>query len=334
MRTARMILTIGLVLATLAGTAGEDGTPLQEQVVEPPLEVLDEVLVTGVRPGPALWQVKSGSNVLWVLVVAPRMSKDVKWRSKQVEKVLADTQEVLVHYGTELLPPPTRAELNNLAPKLERARYLPNEQTLREVLPSDLYVRFEAAIAAFPARGKEKEKEDSDMERSRPDRARNLLVTRAWLALKLDPSPVGEKVVDMAKRKKVKLTRVGYLYRSGGPISVQSIEAAMDICPLDELLRDLEGRGARWKARANAWAVGDVKRLKELLRPPSRIPECETPKERGQQWLAAKEQWLGPMERSLANNRSTLAVVEATSFLSSDGILEALRAKGYEVVEP
>jgi hypothetical protein len=154
------------------------------------------------------------------------------------------------------------------------------------------------------------------------------------LALKLDASPVGDKVVDMAKRKRVKLTRVGYLYVSGGPIQVQSIESAMDICRLDELLRDLEGRGARWKARANAWAVGDVKRLKDLLRPPSRIPECDTPQERGQQWFSAKERWLEPMERSLANNRSTLAVVEATLFLSADGILEDLRAKGYEVVEP
>lgn len=331
---ARTILAIGLVLVTLAGTAGEAGSPLQAQVVEPPLEVLDEVLVTGVQPGPPLWQVKSGSNVLWVLVLPTRLSKDLKWRSKQVEKVLASTQEVLAEYGTEVLPPPTRAELNDLAPLLERARYLPDGQTLREVLPSDLYARFEAAIAAFPVPSKNEKKEKRDMERSRPDRARNLLSTRAWMALKLGGSPVGGKVFDMAKQRKVKLTRVGYLDMSGGPIPVQSIEAAMDICRLDELLRELEGKGARWKARANAWAVGNVKRLKELLLPPQRIPQCEVQKERGPLWLAAIEKWLTPMERSLAENRSTLAVVGAELFLSEDGLLDALRSRGYEIVEP
>jgi len=333
-RTARMMVAIGLILATLEGTAREAESPLQAQVVEPALEVLDEVLVTGVQPGPALWQVKSGSNVLWVLVTPPRLSKDVKWRSKQVEKVLASTQEVLASYGTQVLPAPTRAELNDLAPQLERARNLPDGQTLREVLPSDLYSRFEAARADFPARGKGAEKEERDIERSRPDRVRSLLVTRAWLALRLGASPVGEKVVDMAKRKRVKLTRVGYLWVSGGSIPIPSIEAAMDICPLDELLRDLEGKGARWKALANAWAVGDVKRFEEFLRSPPRIPECETKKEQGNTWLAAMENWLVPMEHSLASNSSTLAVVGAALFLSDGGLRDTLRSRGYEVVEP
>jgi hypothetical protein len=331
--TTRMILAIGLVLATLAGTAGEAEAPHPAKVAEPPLEVLDEVLVTGVQPGPALWQVKSGGNVLWVLVESPRLSKHVKWRSKQVEKVLANTQEVLASYGTQVLPPPTRAELNELAPQLERARYLPDGQTLREVIPSDLYARFKAAIADFP-RHKKLEKNEKDIERSRPDRARSILMNRAWMALELGASPAGEKVVDMAKRKRVKLTRVGYLWVSGGPIPVPSIESAMDICRLDELLRDLEGSGGRWKALSNAWAVGDVKRFREFLRPPPRIPECETEKERGQLSFAAVENWLAPMERSLANNRSTLAVVGATLFLSDDGVLDALRRRGYEIVEP
>lgn len=322
----RRILAIGLVLATPLSVA--------EEARELPLEVLDEVLITGTQAGPALWQVKSGSNVLWVLALPPLVSSRMKWRSKQVERVLADTQEVLAQYGTGHIP-------ESAVPKLNRKdrvalenqnRYLPEGQTLRDILPSDVYASFETATATFPVRDGNLEKE-GDLERSRPDWARNLLSRRATLALDIRGAPVTDKVVDMAKRRKIKVTSVevagwtGYI-----PVLPATVEAAMDMCALDALLLGLEDRAARWKARANAWAVGNVKQLTELVRPlPSRVPQCEGRAARGTE---SKEKWLVAMERSLANNRSTLALVDATLLLSAGGFLNVLRSRGYEVVEP
>lgn len=141
------------------------------------------------------------------------------------------------------------------------------------------------------------------------------------------------KVVGMAKRRKIKLTRIEYLdYTGYQPLLPATIEAAMDMCQLDALLQGLEGRAARWKARANAWAVGDVKRLTEFSRPlPSRIPQCAARPATG---TAFREKWLAAMERSLADNSSTLAVVDASLLLSEGGLLDALRSRGYVVVEP
>jgi hypothetical protein len=329
--TTRMTLIIGLALVA--------PTSFAEESRELPLEVLNEVLVTGTQPGPALWQVKSGANVLWVLAQVRSVAKDVKWRSKQVESVLANAREVLVVHGSGDTPEGlrsvvtlTRKEMEAL---VEQTRYLPQGETLRDVLPSDLYAHFGAVRAAFPSPDKNG---DNDMERFTPDWARNRLWNRAMSTLKLGFTPVTENVVDMAKRRRVKVTVVYPLVwtRFSPP---QEVESAMDVCPLDELLQQLDGRGASWKARANAWAVGDIERLKKLMRPPPlRRPGCEDRQEssqfEGPVMARLKEVWLTAIERSLASNSSALAVVDAPILLSNDGLLMTLRSRGYEVIEP
>lgn len=307
--------------------------------MDPPDEILDEVLVTGEQPGPALWQVKSGTNVLWILAEVQFVEKGLKWRSKQVEGVLAGTREVLAVYGSGETPESARPK-DTLTPReraalLEKTHILPPEQTLRSISPSDLYARLEAARAHFPGG---KSDADQDMQRFRPLWARNRLLNRAIRALNLRVSPVTSKVVGMAERKRVKVTIVEPLYWTGATPS-WTIEAAMDICPLDELLHDLDGGGARWKSRVNAWAVGDVSRLTQLVRPPpSRIPQCEGRSESsrydGANGIRIKEAWLAAMDRSLASSSSTLAVVDAPLLLSPGGLIDVLRSRGYEVVEP
>src|SRR5690606_5512453 len=138
--------------------AEEAGSPHQLHTEEQGLRVLDEVLVVGTQPGPPLWQVRSGDRILWVLAQVRYVGRDIKWRSKQVEGVLARAQEVLVVHGAGDTPAYarptvelTRAERNSLS---ERMRNLPSGKTLREVLPSDPYSHFEDIRAAFPSRDK------------------------------------------------------------------------------------------------------------------------------------------------------------------------------------
>ena len=44
--------------------------------------------------------------------------------------------------------------------------------------------------------------------------------------------------------------------------------------------------------------------------------------------------WLVEAERALRENESTLAVVPMPELFATDGYLAALRARGYDVVEP
>jgi hypothetical protein len=50
-----------------------------------PLEELDTVLVTGIRPGPALWKVSKGDHVLWILGTYSPMPKKMTWNSAAAE---------------------------------------------------------------------------------------------------------------------------------------------------------------------------------------------------------------------------------------------------------
>jgi hypothetical protein len=175
------------------------------------------------------------------------------------------------------------------------------------------------------------------MERATPFLIANRLLNRGILALKLELFPATDKVVALAKRRRVKVTVVEpQFWERYTPIP--TIESVVDVCPLDQLLQDLDGGGARWKARANAWAVGDVKKLTQLVRPPpSQTSQCNGREEAlatDATGTRIKQVWLAAMERSLANNNSTLAVVDASLLLSTDGLLDTLQSRGYEVVAP
>lgn len=339
MRITRVILTMGVVLAASATIAEEAKLPTQRHTEEQGIRVLDEVLVVGTQPGPPLWQVRSGDRILWVLAQVRYVGKDVKWRSQQVEDVLTRAQEVLVVHGAGDTPAYarptvelTRAERNSLS---DRMRNLPSGKTLREVLPSDLYSHLEDIRTAFPGRD---ENADREMEKHTPDWARNELWNRALRALQLGLTPVTDQVVDMARRRRVKVTIVEPLVWTRF-VPIPNIESAMDICRLDELLHELDGRGSRWVARANAWATGNIERMTQFVSPfPLQRPQCEGPLTplTVDRTLDAqhKAQWLAALERSLKDNDVSLAVVDASVLLAAGGLLEILRSRGYEVVSP
>jgi hypothetical protein len=315
-----------------------------EQPAEAPIEILDEALVIGEQPGPALWQVKSGSNVLWILAESLVVPRKLKWRSKQVEKVLAGASELLVNEGGER-PPRTAEERaaqeqrrKNQAAWAER-RILPGTQTLRDLLSPQNYARYMAASAAFA-------KSEKQPERLYPSHAQGLIGNGSRRTLKLGISPVGAQVIDMAGRRKIKVTRVEPLVWLGPDTLDES--TLLGTCGLESLLEELADNAARFKARINAWSVGDVGRLRELERLSGRdgvaaaegsrcVPDAEGSAAR----LRARERyarhvdvWLAATEGALARNASTLAVLDISDLLSPNGVLEALRSRGYEVVDP
>ena len=54
----------------------------------PAQELLEEVLVTGEQPGPAMWKVKRGDHTLWIVGTLTPLPSKMTWRSQQVEDVI------------------------------------------------------------------------------------------------------------------------------------------------------------------------------------------------------------------------------------------------------
>jgi hypothetical protein len=96
------------------------------------------------------------------------------------------------------------------------------------------------------------------------------------------------------------------------------------------------------RKRANAWARGDIEALRGLPWQDQRaacsdaIQNASFLQRLGLTNVSAKIEsaWLEQVEKSLATNAVTVAVLSLSDALSKTGYLAKLRAKGYTIVEP
>ena len=117
------------------------------------LASIDEVVVTGEQPGPGLWKVThGGTNVVWV-------PKDVKWRSRQVEEVIAHAKAVVFGESVTSNIGIFRGLL--LLPAAMKARFNPDKALLKDMVTPEKYEHWLVLR-------KEYFKDDEDIERMRP----------------------------------------------------------------------------------------------------------------------------------------------------------------------
>jgi hypothetical protein len=107
---------------------------------------------------------------------------------------------------------------------------------------------------------------------------------------------------------------------------------------LDRLGQDME----TLRARANAWATGDVAAIRALPLDDQyqacieAVTESGIGRQLGMNDVAKRleAQWLSKAEAALASNTTTLAVLPMRELLKPGGIADILKAKGYTVLAP
>jgi uncharacterized protein YbaP (TraB family) len=329
----RKVCAIGASWLLLAqGLAAEvpadaDSPEVENTAVEE--ATMDVVLVRGFVAGPALWKVSSGDNVMWIVGEISPYPRTVKWRSKEFEKLLRSSQELLLDFsGYWWVDDDNSAALN-------KAVKLPDGKKLKDVISPELHARAESAAKLFgnPA-----------LEEMRPFAATNRLVTSAMKTLELESFSARFTAAKLGKWRKKKVT---YFAAPEVPFEerLKNWEAPTNEVCLKRLVDAIEDGGDGVKLLANAWAVGDIKALRELVpaysfsRDGFRSGECAAAMHGGEQkardYKASRNQaWLAEAERALTKNRSTMAVVLMSELFEPDGYLAALRAKGYTIVEP
>jgi hypothetical protein len=110
-----------------------------------------------------------------------------------------------------------------------------------------------------------------------------------------------------------------------------------------QTLERLEGDIDAMRMRANAWAKGDIAAIGRLSYA-ERDAACDDAmmgsaaiKEVLEQQDAQRRMrklWLEAAEHALATNRSTFAMLRLSAILADDGLVAALREKGYQVESP
>lgn len=302
--------------------------------VEGDAEKVDEVLIIGEQPGPSLWKVYKDDHVLWVLGTLSPLPKKMQWRSQAADAALINSQELL-------LPPTAKLDagffsIAAMLPALIGIQKSPDGSSLQELVPADTYQHWLSLKAKYIGN-------DSGVEKYRPLFAGSELIDKSIEKSGL----VGEdmawaKVDKMAKKQKIKITQPTIYFKLDNPrTTVKKFKkSSMDDIPcftqiLDRIEPDLDGM----RARANAWAIGDVEVLSKLpvedyastcfaAAMSSSISDEQAIKE-----MPGKLEtlWIDTAEGALANNQSTFAILPINEILKHDGFIAKLKTKGYRV---
>jgi uncharacterized protein YbaP (TraB family) len=297
---------------------------------------LEEILVVGEQPGPAMWRVAKGDHVLWILATLDPLPKEMVWRSKSVEEHIGASQLVLS-------PPELSAHVGffrtmTLVPALLRARHDPNGRTLEQSLPHDLYIRWLALRVKYLG--------NADDEKLRPMLAAADLYRRAIDQVGLThDAHVWQRIEATARAKHVPVQPVSLEVPIDNPKQyvrdLSAIPSAGEIDCLRSTVELLETQLPVMRTRANLWSTGDIEKLRGLLRSDA-VETCAgavlvVPSFR-EEYTKINEQlssaWLAAAEKAIAANLSTVAVTSMAELLKPGGWLATFRARGYEITEP
>ena len=326
------VQVVAVSLVGLLGMAQIAHSQAREQ------ETLDEVVVSGEQPGPGLWRVTNGANTLWILGTHSPLPRDMKWRAREVESIILQSQSVIA-------PPDIDVDADigffgalRLMPAALRARAIPDDKTLSDVLPADLYARW--------ARLKQKYDTPKKIERWRPVIAVSVMIEEALDEAKLTNRDIVWPTVEkLAKRHDVVIRQPTVGLEIKDPRGMISDFAQQDLSReigcFEGLVSRMEHDLPKLQLQANAWATGDIAGMRAITTDElvDRCLEAVT----GAPKLAAmiaearrrfRLETLVAWEGALQRNTNTLAVISVDELFSTDGPLSELRRRGYQVIEP
>jgi hypothetical protein len=347
-------LMISAALALLAGTAwGQE--PLDEGVV------VSELVVRPATTGPAWWRVSDEDSAVYVLIVPGVSVSDRPWDKTVVERRMRGANVFIVPFQLSLANPRSIVGMGAviaqtpkllIAPKPKALKKDPNRPALEETLPGPLRTRF-VALRTEMSQPAERYAALSPLEAARlmeRDYRAHLKITGAGDDL---GGASVRRIEDIAKREKVKVEAAWKLVIPPVKLKVGKTDEA----PLDKQVSCLDGALTRLQARGQAdrhayiaWSEGDVRPL--LRRPNWPVePGCTMPTmslstgdspamRKVEESFVADE--VAAIERALKKPGRSLAVLEPLSplgnaelgMLGRRGVLERLRAKGYEITAP
>lgn len=288
---------------------------------------LEELTVTGERTGPGMWRVHRGASQLWVLGSITPLPKGITWRSKQVEQVLDGT-------GLVLVPKPLEIGIVRILWIMLTERsvlMLTGGKRLKNVLPADLYARFAALRLKYTGDG-------DKWERYRPIVASAFLQQAAFhqvgLSARLD---LGAAVRVLAKKHRARIEEIKVAGAGDVIDALKTMPPPTEWKCVAASLATVESDLPRLIERAQAWAGGNIERI-ESLPEPAEVDAClqalDSGAAAGDLLARIRRTWLEAMEKALGSAGTTLAVVNMDLLLGRAGLLERLRADGYEVEGP
>lgn len=312
-----LAVAMAAVLATTA-SAQVPLTPAAPDPNDPDATLVEELVVTARLPGPAWWRVSDGDSTVYVLGAPSIAPKRQQWDQLQFTRRLDGANVVILPFSglrVKLTGAPGAAlsylRLKSSKPFEERldpstkARFVAAREKLGQ--PADHYKTTHPLAAALILTGDYREKQG---------------LTTA------DPTKL---IKLLAERGKVKVVQRSY---DLGPLLgavLKTSQAAGGAC-LDEVLDQVEAGPGATVAASRAWADGDVLGALGAERSYERCIAV-TP---GASAFDArvKADLAKDIEAALQTPGHAIAVAPLRTLLAQGGVLDRLRAKGYEIKTP
>lgn len=286
--------------------------------VDPNETLVEELVVTARLPGPAWWRVSDGDSTVYVLGAPTVAPKRQQWDQLQFNRRLEGANAVILPFTglkVKLAGAPGAAisylRLKSSNPfedsldPAQRERFASVRTKLGQ--PADHYKTNHPLAAALMLTDDYREKEG---------------LTTA------DPTKL---IKLLAQRSGVKIVQHSY---DLGPLLgavTRTSKAAGSAC-LDEVMGEIEAGPGRTLAASRAWAVGDVGGALGAERSYERCiavtPGALTFDAR------VKRDLTNDIEAALKTPGHAIAVAPLRTLLAQGGVLDQLRAKGYEVKTP
>lgn len=330
------VLAVGLFAWTFTAPAMAQSTVASTSV---PIRDEAPVVVTGALPGPGMWKVSRNGHVMHVLGTVSPLPKGLDWISRDVEKILSQSAEVV--FAPSYMVDADVGFFGKIAllPSLIGIRKNPDDAKLKDVVPAESYARWLVLKQRYIGR-------DNDVEKMRPIFAANELYEAAIEDSGLTGRRIVSPVIDAAiKEHDIKRTRPEIkvkLKDPKGALKEFRGESLGDLACFDKMLQNLETDVGRMVARANAWAVGDIETLRALPLG-DQYKACQDAMLQtsvaqkngmGNAEGEVRAAWVSAAEAAIANNNISFAVLPMSELLKPDGYLAALQAKGYTVEAP
>jgi uncharacterized protein YbaP (TraB family) len=283
---------------------------------------VEEVLVTGEHPGPGMWKVINGDNSLWILGTHAPLPQRLIWRSQEVEFAISEAQQVLGSYSASF----TMRGGNPLNM---------TGRPLRRLLSRREYAQWQSLKRKYIGR-------NDDIETALPVTAALVLRSYAFAQSGLaNADSVLHELHRLANAYHVPVTNDHQVTKVIAGVPVDDAAQRKGVQFLVATMKNLEADLKTARTRANAWAIGDIAALRAQA-----VADTTTAQLYASSWpylsdgeLAAltietDTRWLSAAEQALRRNQTTVATLPIFMLLRPDGLLAALRARGFEVIEP
>jgi len=297
----------------------EPQTP-EPQTPEPQAAELDEIVVLARRSGAPMWTVTRGDTTLILVGAITGIPRDLAWRPDDLEAAAARSDQILT-------PQEGRASFSDVLRVIWRIRTIarmPNGQTSADYLTPDWQGRLETVMAD--------ERNEDWRNKSLLILGFDLMQDKAGYAARRGGDDAVDVIRRAARRARVSVRPVGTVRGDELIDSLITAPQSAHVSCVQAAIAAAEQGPEAARERAEDWRalrVADV-----VASPIDRaLNECwpwgdpEIAPQLRQQWAAA-------IETAMISPGVTMGVAPIRLLADEGGVLDGLKARGFEVVGP